>query len=167
MMCILVILKREMYREMADFTFTGFDNVAQGNNKDVLDNILATFRKYKTFPKVTYTNPVSTMQMNASISQVKRPVHDNVYFIFDHKGSCQYIGVKENMTGINNRLKLHMIENDSAGTKRVYNILWAFKKQRNSGRENKKRNPLCIMEFAYTTNTGEFPMPDFTTKWMS
>jgi hypothetical protein len=108
---------------MADFTFTGSDNIAQGNNKDVLDNILATFGNYKIFPKVIYTNPVSTIQMNASISQVKQPVHNNVYFIFDYNGNCQYIGVKENMTGINNRLKLHMIENNSAGTKSCITLL--------------------------------------------
>ena len=101
---------------MADFTFTGSDNVAQGNNKDVLDNILATFKNYKTFPKVTYTNPVSTIQMNASISQVKQPVHNNVYFIFDNNGDCQYAGVKEDKKGINYRLKLHMITNSTAKT---------------------------------------------------
>lgn len=102
---------------MADFTFTGSNNVAQGNNKDILDSILATFVNYKTFPQVIYTNPISATQMNANISGVTQPVHNNVYFIFDNNGDCQYAGVKADKNGINYRLKLHMINNNTAGTK--------------------------------------------------
>ena len=101
---------------MADFEFTGKDNIQQGNNKDVLDSIFASFSKYASFPKVVYTNPISVTQMNANIQKIEQPVHNNVYFIFDNIGNCQYVGVKENKKNINNRLKSHMIENSSAGT---------------------------------------------------
>jgi hypothetical protein len=40
-----------------------------------------------------------------------------VYFIFDNNGDCQYAGVKEDKNGINYRLKLHLISNDTADTK--------------------------------------------------
>jgi hypothetical protein len=102
---------------MADFVFTGNDNIQQGNNKDVLDNIFLTFTNYKKFSSVVYTNPISVTQMNGNITKIKEPVHNNVYFIFDNNGSCQYVGIKENKKNINYRLKLHMLSNKSAGTK--------------------------------------------------
>lgn len=58
--------------------------------------------------------------------EFSEPKDNNIYFLFDNNFVCQYVGKKANQEGINYRLKLHLLKNEttiSSAIKRVCDYL--------------------------------------------
>ena len=46
--------------------------------------------------------------------EFSEPKTNNIYFLFDEKFDCQYVGKKANQEGINYRLGLHLLKNETS-----------------------------------------------------
>lgn len=63
----------------------------------------------------TYLISVDGKRVNINY-QFSEPNYNNIYFLFDKDFVCQYVGKKGNNEGINYRLGLHLLKNDTKQT---------------------------------------------------
>ncbi|QMS84835.1 hypothetical protein [Candidatus Xianfuyuplasma coldseepsis] len=97
---------------MADYNFSGFACI-----KNVLDTIENDIQNPSKFKRMVYNKPKRYQVLKRKDTKVLEPSSNNIYFIFDNLGRCQYIGKKENKKGINTRIKSHIVQNTQAKTK--------------------------------------------------
>ena len=80
------------------------------------------------------------------INQIKVPPNDNVYFIFDKNFKCCYVGKKDSK-GINYRLKLHLVSNQTyKNINPTYSCINEVCNYINSGNDTLFLITLCINE---------------------
>lgn len=88
-----------------------------------MDNIKMNLIKSNAIELVFNNKKTATEQGTHLISVNGKPVNskynflepmdNNIYFLFDNNFVCQYVGKKANQEGINYRLKLHLLKNET------------------------------------------------------
>ena len=111
---------------MATFDFDNGETVTKnlGNIKQFI-SVAITNKKYNTI-KYNMQNAPTTSNTGAS-TFIPVNTSDNVYFIFDKNMKMRYIGKKETM-GINERLKLHLIQNNTSTSSCINEVISEIKK---------------------------------------